>query len=172
MTFTVANVDAPVVFPIQIPTPVYRNQVLKFSANVVFSTCSENTAPMFSWRVLNSVNQSVFTGSQKILTVPQYSLSLTNNDSYVVELIVNTLYKVSAPFLLSQLHPIAVISGGNKIIIQNSGGRISAETSYDPNFGPNEQPLLATESTYRSRKEHLKSSQSQPYLLKSFALSM
>lgn len=143
VTFDIANADAPTaLFPIQVPDVVFRNQILQISASVVFSACSQSTTPVCSWRVRDWEKRLISTGSQKLLTIPQFSLSVTSNSTYFVELVVNGLHTVSAAFSLSLLPPVAIISGGEVITIGASGGRISAEASYDPNFGPNEQPTL------------------------------
>jgi hypothetical protein len=144
VTFFVANLDAPVLHPIRVPDTIFRNQIIQFSASVVFSDCSIGAKPVYIWQVRDFLNQLVLTGSQKTLTVPRYTFQLAQNNTYFVNFTVNTFYTVSTSFELSHLLPVAVISGGELITISKSGGRISAETSYNPNFAANEkQPPLS-----------------------------
>ena len=143
VTFSVANEDAPVMSPLRIPDTVYRRQISQFTASVAFSTCSDGNTPTYLWRVRNSANQLIFSSSKKTLSVPQYTFVLTNNNTHFLELVVNGLYRVSSSFELARLPPVVIISSGERITIGSSGGRISADASYDPNFGPNEQPVLA-----------------------------
>jgi len=76
VTFDVANADAPILFPIQVPEVVFRNQILQISASVVFSACSQSTTPVYSWRVRDWEKRLLSTGTQKLLTIPQFSLLL------------------------------------------------------------------------------------------------
>lgn len=143
VTFTVAIEDAPVLYPIRMPNTVYRNQISRFSANVALSACSANSAPTFLWLVRNWNRQLLFTQSEKTLTIAQSRLQLTSNRTFFVEFVVNGLYQVSESFVLAQLPPVALVTAGESITIGNLGGSISASASYDPNYGPNEQPQLA-----------------------------
>jgi hypothetical protein len=142
ISFTIAIADAPVLYPIQVPSAIYRNRISQFSAAVEFSSCSDGLSPSFSWRVQNWARQLVHFGSQKTLTVPPATLQLSGNNTFFVELVVNGVHRVSSTFVLTQLQPVAVISNGTVMAIGRSGGSVSAAASYDPNYGLKEQPPL------------------------------
>jgi hypothetical protein len=142
ISFTIAIADAPVLYPIQVPSIIYRNRMSHFSAAVEFSSCSDGLSPSFSWRVQNWARQLVHLGSQKTLTVPPATLQLSSNNTFFIELVVNGVQRVSSTFVLAQLQPVAVISNGTVMAIGRSGGSVSAATSYDPNYGLKEQPPL------------------------------
>ena len=127
VTFAVLNADAPVVYPIRIPEIVYRNQISQFSAQVVFSSCAEGSAPIYLWRVRNSERQLLFTQSAKSLTVAQGKLQLTGNKTHFVEFTVNGMFMVSSVFELAELPLVARVAGGGTVMIANSGGSISAD---------------------------------------------
>jgi hypothetical protein len=67
---------------------------------------------------------------------PPYPVDVRNSDGSVAEI----NHWDPDCFVIGDTY--YAISGGEKITIGSSGGRISAESSYDPNFGPNEQPVL------------------------------
>ena len=143
VTFSIGEADVPFISPLRISDTISRHQIAQITASVAFSTCSDGNKPTYLWRVRNWANKLLFSSPQKMLSIPQYTLVLTNNNTHVVELVVNGLYRVSSSFELVQLPPVAIISSGERITIASSGGRINADISYDPNFGPNEQPMLA-----------------------------
>jgi len=114
VSFTVAIADAPVVSAIRVPDTVYRNQVSRFYAAVAFSVCSESVTPTFLWIIRNWANQLIFTGTEKILTVPQSTLQFSVNNTHFVELLVNGAQRVYARFELVQLPPIALFLAVNR----------------------------------------------------------
>jgi len=142
VTFSIAPQDLPVITSIQVPSIIRRSSVTEFSAVIDVSVCSANMALSYVWQIRTAAGLALLPSFDKRFVVPQYTLGLFDT-TYTVTLTLNGVVSASSVFKVSRLPPVAVISGGDTLRLSTSGGRISAASSYDPNYAANEQPGLA-----------------------------